>query len=182
MSHEKAKPKMGAPIDALVRRDAKLPVLDRDTAGIAASAPSAPSTTERASAPQSEARGESAPTTRRRVLIVDDNADCADSARLLLGSAGHEVRTVHDGAAALAVAREFRPEVVLLDIGLPDEDGYSVARRMRDELGLTQALIVAVTGFSREENIDLSRQASIDAHLTKPTDASQVLALVLRGK
>src|SRR5205814_3084476 len=82
----------------------------------------------------------------RRVLVVDDNADAADSLAEYLATAGHEVRTAYAGQEALEAARAYRPEAVLLDIGLPGMDGYEVARRLRQEPGLERALLVALTG------------------------------------
>src|SRR5262249_2694853 len=97
------------------------------------------------SGPQSQSSGQQP----KRVLIVDDNADAAESLAMLLRSAGHQVMTAHDGPAALKTAEAVRPDAVLLDIGLPRMDGYEVARRLRGQLGLTEALLVAVTGYGQ---------------------------------
>ena len=116
---------------------------------------------------------------RLRVLVVDDNADSAESLALLLQMAGHEVKMAHDGPSALAAARAHRPEVVLLDIGLPaGMDGYEVARRMRPEPGLERSLIVAVTGFGQEEDRRRAVHAGFDAHLVKPVDLKQLSRLL----
>ena len=118
-------------------------------------------------APATRAAGAGFP--RRRVLVVDDNVDSAESLALLLQLEGHEVRIAHDGPSALAAAREERPEVVLLDIGLPaGMDGYEVAQRMRP--GLESAIIVAVTGFGQEEDRRRAADAGFDGHLVKPVD------------
>src|SRR5881227_60491 len=103
-----------------------------------------------------------------RVLIVDDNRDGADSLLLLLELYGHEARAAYDGDAALRLAGTFCPDVVLLDIGMPGLDGYEVARRLRRDEGLRDALLVAITGFGTEEDRRLAAQAGFDAHLTKP--------------
>jgi two-component system CheB/CheR fusion protein len=116
----------------------------------------------------------------RRILAVDDNADAAESLALLLGVLGHEVRTAGDGPAALEAAAAFRPDVVLLDIGLPGMDGYEVARRMRDQAGLKETLLVAVTGYGQEEDRRRAEQAGFDAHLTKPAHPNELLAVLLR--
>jgi two-component system CheB/CheR fusion protein len=108
--------------------------------------------------------------TNRRILVVEDNADAADSLAVLLRVCGHDVRTVHDGAAALEAAEAFRPEVVLLDIGLPRMDGYQVARRLREQSGTKTALLVAVTGYGQEEDRRRAAAAGFDAYMTKPAD------------
>jgi CheY-like chemotaxis protein/anti-sigma regulatory factor (Ser/Thr protein kinase) len=114
----------------------------------------------------------------RRVLVVDDNRDAAESLAMLLGVGGHDVRTAHDGPTALAVAAASRPEVVFLDIGLPRMDGYEVARRLRQQVGLRQALIVAVTGYGREEDRRRAEEAGFDAHLVKPADPEELQKLL----
>jgi two-component system CheB/CheR fusion protein len=119
--------------------------------------------------------------TPRRVLVVDDNEDAAESLAILLRIEGHEVRTAHDGLAALDVARAFQPEVILLDIGLPRVSGYEVARRFRAEEGVTKALLIAVSGYGQAEDRRQSREAGFDAHLTKPADPAVLYALVAAG-
>jgi CheY-like chemotaxis protein len=104
------------------------------------------------------------------VLVVDDNADSAESLALLLTMKGHEVRTAHDGPAALAAAEAYRPEAVLLDIGLPGMDGHEVARRLRRLAGLDSIFLVALTGYGQEEDRRRAEQAGFDAHLVKPAD------------
>jgi CheY-like chemotaxis protein len=106
--------------------------------------------------------------TGRRVLVVDDNIDAADSLGLLLSGSGHHIKVVHSGRAAIAVAASFRPELVLLDIGLPDLSGYEVAaslRRGQDGHGLR---IVALTGWGNEEAREKSIESGFDLHITKP--------------
>jgi two-component system, sensor histidine kinase len=109
-----------------------------------------------------------------RVLIVDDNVDSAEMLGTLLGLAGHDTRCAFDGAAALAAAGEFVPDAVLIDIGLPDMDGYELARRMRQEPALASALLVATTGYSTEEDKRRAREAGIDRHVTKPLELGQI--------
>ncbi|PCC73644.1 PAS domain S-box-containing protein [Nannocystis exedens] len=103
-----------------------------------------------------------------RILVVDDNRDVAESLLLLLEAHGAAVRVAHAGADALAVAREFLPQVVLLDIGLPDMDGYEVARRLRHEPGLGRVLVIAVTGYGQDDARRRSEEAGFDYHLVKP--------------
>ncbi len=113
-----------------------------------------------------------------RVLVCDDNVDGAESLSLMLGLLGHEVRTVHDGSQALEAARAWRPEVVLLDIGLPGLSGYDVAQRLRAEPALAGVLLVAVTGWGTEDDQRRSAQAGFDYHLTKPVEASALEAVL----
>ena len=118
----------------------------------------------------------------RRVLIVDDNRDSATSLRTMLRMDGHEVELVTDGASAVDAARKLRAQIVLLDIGLPDMDGYEVARALRKHPQTRDALIVATTGYGRTQDREKSRRAGIDAHLTKPVDMEQLAALLARGR
>jgi len=116
----------------------------------------------------------------RNVLIVDNNQDAADSLALLLRLADQEVRTAYDGPAALDLARAWPPDVVLLDIGMPGMDGLEVARRLRHDLGLKQALLVALTGYGGEDDRRRSREAGFDAHLVKPADVRALRGLLAR--
>lgn len=113
--------------------------------------------------------GEFATLKGRRVLIVDDNIDAADSLAVLLELKGHECQTAYDGHCVLEVARAFLPEVVLLDLGLPGLSGFEVARRLRAELG-TALLLVAVTGQGQPEDRERAHDAGFDHHLLKPVD------------
>ncbi|HYD58689.1 MAG TPA: PAS domain S-box protein [Burkholderiales bacterium] len=108
-----------------------------------------------------------------RVLIVDDNNDAAAALELLLRSLGHETRVAHDGAAALATAGEFAPDLVLLDIGMPGLDGYEVARRLR-ALGGRRFRLVALTGWGQEADRKRSEEAGFDQHLVKPLDVEEL--------
>lgn len=117
-------------------------------------------------------------TAPRRVLVCDDNIDGAESMALMLGLQGHDVRTVHDGLEALAVAPIWCPEVVLLDIGLPGLSGYDVARRLRAEPALADTLLIAVTGWGSETDKRRSAEAGFDRHLTKPVEAAALDAVL----
>lgn len=116
----------------------------------------------------------------RRVLVVDDNQDAADSLAMLLGVRGADVRIAYDGAKALEVERDFQPDVVLLDIGLPAISGYDVAERIRDKRG-NKVLIVAITGWGQEKDLRRAEDAGIDHHFTKPVDFEALIALIERA-
>jgi CheY-like chemotaxis protein/nitrogen-specific signal transduction histidine kinase len=113
----------------------------------------------------------------RRALVVDDNADSAESLAMLLTLQGHDVRVAHGGEEALAVFRDHRPEVVLLDIGLPDIDGHEVARRIREGGGAAGVLLVALTGWGQSEDRQRSKEAGFDRHLTKPVEPAVLQSL-----
>ena len=111
---------------------------------------------------------------RRRVLVVDDNVDAAEGLRLLLTLLGMDVRAAHDGASGLVAAAEFRPDLVLLDIGMPDMDGYELARRLRAAHGAQCPTLVVVSGWGQPEDRQRSLDAGIDAHLVKPVGLEQL--------
>jgi PAS domain S-box-containing protein len=116
-----------------------------------------------------------------RVLVVDDNVDMATSLEMLLRQSGHAVRTVHDGPAALEAALDYRPNVVLLDIGLPGLDGYEVAERIRQQPALKGPVLVAMTGYGQQTDRQRSQEAGFDHHLVKPADfktVQQILATI----
>ena len=106
----------------------------------------------------------------RRILVVDDNEDSAESLALVLQMKGNDVRTARDGREALAVAREFRPQLVLLDIGMPGEDGHGVCRRIRAEPWGHDLPVVALTGWGQEEDRRRSLESGFTQHLLKPVD------------
>ena len=111
------------------------------------------------------------PTERpRRVLLVDDNRDSAESLAQLLRLFGHEVEQAYSGTEALATARGRRWDVVLLDIGMPDVSGYEVARQLRAEPSLADTMLVALTGYGSDDDRRHSRAAGFDGHLVKPID------------
>ena len=115
-----------------------------------------------------------------RVLVVDDSADTVESMARLLKLHGHEVQTACDASEAIAAALSLRPEVVLLDLGLPDMDGYQVALRLRQEASFQGTVIIAVTGYGRPEDRQRSREAEIDHHLLKPVEPGVLLGLPSR--
>ena len=114
----------------------------------------------------------------RRILIVDDNRDAAESIRLLLKMWGHEVQVAHDAATALATARSLRPDIVLLDIGLPGLSGYELAPRLRQEASLDRALMIAISGYATDEDRKKSREAGIAHHFAKPMDPDELHRLL----
>lgn len=118
---------------------------------------------------------------RRRIMLVDDNVDYISTMATLLTMLGHDVRTAHDGNAAVQVAQEFAPEFVFMDIGMPGMSGYDVARRLRQQPQLASSVLIAVTGWGQEKDRQLSRSAGFDVHLVKPVELAQILA-VLEGK
>ncbi len=114
---------------------------------------------------------------RRHVLVVEDNADNRDTLVMLLESFGHEVVAAEDGPSGVRAAEEARPEVAIVDIGLPGFDGYEVCRRVRELLG-EEVTLVALTGYGQAEDRERARAAGFDVHLTKPADVETVAAVV----
>jgi signal transduction histidine kinase len=106
----------------------------------------------------------------RRVLVVDDNRDSAESLAALLGVLGHDVHAAHDGREALELARRLAPDLVLLDIGMPGMSGHEVARRLRADAGLSDTVLIALTGYGSDDDRRASREAGFDGHLVKPID------------
>jgi signal transduction histidine kinase/ActR/RegA family two-component response regulator len=113
----------------------------------------------------------------RRILIVDDNIDSAETLGLLLRLGGHEVKTAYSGPSALEAARLERPEIVMLDIGMPGMDGLEVARRLREEVGLKDVLLVAMTGYGQDEDRRRTEGAGFNTHLVKPVDVERLNAI-----
>jgi CheY-like chemotaxis protein len=116
-----------------------------------------------------------------RVLVVDDNLDAAESLGLLLNASGHEFQTAYDGSTALEVALAYRPNVVLLDIGLPGIDGYEVAKKLRQQPDLSSVVLVAMTGYGQLSDRERSQDAGFNHHLVKPVNfakVQQILAIV----
>jgi CheY-like chemotaxis protein len=113
-----------------------------------------------------------------RVLVVDDCPDNRFGVATLLQVWGHEVRLARDGPSALEASREFRPEAVVLDVGLPGASGWEVGRQLRAQEGLSRVLLVALTGHGREQDKARSREAGFDAHLTKPAEPQELRRLL----
>jgi CheY-like chemotaxis protein len=114
----------------------------------------------------------------RRILVVDDNSDAADTLAMVLSLRGYEVRVARDGPEALSAAGEFHPELVLLDIGLPGMDGYAVARALRAGPTQGRVRLVALTGYGRDEDRRRSAEAGFDDHLVKPIAPEELLHLL----
>ena len=131
----------------------------------------------RDSSPAREAKTLSSP---GRILIADDNQDAAESLALLLRRAGGEVRTAHDGGAALELAKRFQPEIVLLDLGMPTITGYDVAAGIRETSWGSGAILVAVTGWGQDEERRRTVAAGFDAHLVKPVDHTLLLSTLAK--
>jgi PAS domain S-box-containing protein len=119
------------------------------------------------------------PAATHRILIVDDNRDNAESLALLLGITGNETYIAHDGIEAIEAAAEHRPEVVLLDIGLPKLSGHDVCRRIRAESWGKDIVVIALTGWGQEEDRRKSQEAGFDGHLVKPVDYDELLELLI---
>ena len=132
----------------------RFPLLTRKSAAVAAASMARPAAVAR----------------RRRVLVVDDNIDAATMLAALLETAGHDVWTVHDGEGALTLAQRQKPEVVLLDIGLPGINGYEVAKRLRQLPGLEKATLIACTGYGQDADRNDVHRAGFDYHLVKPVE------------
>ena len=115
-----------------------------------------------------------------RVLVVDDNRDAASSLELLLQLAGHETSRAHDGPGALAAAEKERPELILLDIGLPTLNGYEVCRRIRAQPWGASVVMIALTGWGQDEDRRRSHEAGFDGHLVKPVEYAELMALLDR--
>jgi CheY-like chemotaxis protein len=125
---------------------------------------------------------ESANQASRRVLVVDDRRVQAESLGMLLEAVGHEVRIALDGPGALEISAEFNPEVALVDIGLPGMSGYELARRLRAHPRHKNMLLIAQTGWGREEDRQRSRDAGFDHHLAKPIDHETLFRLLVKQR
>ena len=117
----------------------------------------------------------------RKILIVDDNVDAADTLGMLLQLEGHDARAVYFSAEAIEQASTFKPDIVLLDIGLPGMNGYEVARRFRSMPELTGVRLIALTGYGKSEDQQRTKAAGFDDHLVKPVDAETLRAALLRA-
>ena len=114
----------------------------------------------------------------RRVLVVEDNRDSAELIAMMLRMSDHDVQVAYDGLSALELAQGHRPEVVLLDIGLPGRDGYEVAREIRRDPELGGIVLVALTGYGQEEDKRRAREAGFDHHLTKPVKPEELEEII----
>ncbi len=123
-----------------------------------------------------------APVSRRRVLVVDDNDDAAEALGMMLRMIGHEVRTAHDGLEGVEAAESFRPHVVLLDLGMPRLNGYEACRRIREQEGGKEVFVVALTGWGQEEDRRRTREAGFNEHFVKPVDPATLVKLLERLK
>jgi CheY-like chemotaxis protein/anti-sigma regulatory factor (Ser/Thr protein kinase) len=122
-----------------------------------------------------------APTNRWRILVVDDNVDAADSLVMLLSLDGHDVEAAYGGAAAIEAVRGWQPQMVFLDIGLPEMDGYEVARRLRRLDSPTPLRLIALTGYGQPEDVERSYAAGFNDHLVKPVSAQALEAILASG-
>jgi CheY-like chemotaxis protein len=125
----------------------------------------------------SAAGGEVRTVARRRILVVEDNDDARETLRVLLAAEGHDVCACADGAAALEALAAFTPEVAIVDIGLPEMDGYAVARALRERLGAGVRLI-ALTGYGLADDRRRAADAGFDAHLVKPAEHASLAAAI----
>jgi signal transduction histidine kinase len=114
----------------------------------------------------------------RRILVVEDNVDSADAMQMLLRQMGHEVEVVNDGAQAVHMAKDFRPDIVLLDIGLPGMDGYEIAGRLRAMPQTRAVRMIAVSGYGQDKDRERSREAGFDRHMVKPVDPVQLIEAI----
>ena len=123
--------------------------------------------------------GSSRSLSSRRILVVDDNVDSANSLGMLLKFLGGDIQVAHDGPAALAAIEKYRPDVVLLDIGMPGMDGYEVAARIRERHEFDQVTLIALTGWGQEEDRRRTREAGFNHHLVKPADIAALQSLLV---
>jgi two-component system, chemotaxis family, CheB/CheR fusion protein len=139
----------------------------------------------RIAAPERDAAGSVVPTApKRRILVVDDNSDVADSLAMLLKLEGHEVQVAYSALGTFEAVQRVSPDVIILDIGLPQMDGYEIARRLRADPAATRVHLIALTGYGQEHDRERAREAGFGAHLVKPADiaaVNQILASFPRG-
>jgi CheY-like chemotaxis protein len=114
----------------------------------------------------------------RRILVVDDNRDSASSMAKILSMLGHEVRTAHDGLEAVAAAEEFRPNIILMDVGMPRLNGYEATRHIRQQAWGADVTIIALTGWGQDGDRTESRAAGCDDHLVKPVQVAELMRLI----
>ena len=116
--------------------------------------------------------------TARRVLVVDDNRDAAESLAVFLQLSGHTVHTAYDGIEGVEAAEAFRPDIVLLDIGMPNLNGYEACRRIRNTPWGKNMTVIAQTGWVQDEDKRRTSEAGFDGHLVKPVDPAAVIKIV----
>ncbi len=131
-----------------------------------------------AAPPETNATPAATPGPRHRILVVDDNRDGAASLAMLLAVMGNDTRTAHDGLEGVELAEAYRPDLIVLDIGLPKLNGYDACRRIREQSWAKGIIIVAATGWGQEEDRRRSHEAGFDHHLVKPVDAAEVVRLL----
>jgi CheY-like chemotaxis protein len=117
-----------------------------------------------------------------RVLVVDDNQDAAAVLAMMLEDLGQETRQAHDGNDAVAVALQYRPDIIIMDIGLPGISGHEVASRLRKDHGMAEACMVALSGYGSEEDLRKSLEAGFDRHLVKPLDPALLPGLLAAAR
>jgi PAS domain S-box-containing protein len=144
--------------------------------------PASEHASEHASDTASEPAAKGAPSYRARILVADDNRDAADTLSLILELDGHEVRTAYDGVKAFQIAERFAPQIALLDIGMPNLDGYETARRIREQPWGSAVLLVALTGWGQEQDRRRATEAGFDCHLVKPVELQTIDALIEQVK
>lgn len=128
--------------------------------------------------PSSEEDEPACPSGQCRILVADDNEDAADSLAMMLQIMGNEVRTTNDGLQAVEAAEAFRPDVILLDIGMPKLNGYEVCRRIREQPGGKKVVLIALTGWGQEQDKRRSQEAGFDHHMVKPVDPAALEKLL----
>ena len=131
-----------------------------------------------AAEPACQAREARGPDSKSRILVVDDNPDTTATLALILKRTGHDVHVAHDGLEAVHAAAAFRPDVVLLDIGLPKLNGYEVAQRIRQQEGNQKMALIAVTGWGQQDDRRRAMEAGFDHHLTKPVELASLMQLL----
>ena len=122
------------------------------------------------------------PRSGKRLLVVDDNQDAADSLAMLLRLQGHEVRVAYSGMAALEMTKTYTPDVVFMDIGMPGMDGYEAARRIREQPGLGKVVLAALTGWGQQEDRRRTAEAGFNHHLVKPPEPKAVESVLAELK
>jgi len=116
----------------------------------------------------------------RRILVADDDLDGAETLAIVLRVAGHDVQIAHDGPSTLRIAADFQPDVVFLDVGMPGMDGFETARQLRQSVELDKTVLVALTGYGREEDRARAAQAGFDHFLVKPTPPNVLTDIALQ--